>query len=482
MMIFGACGIALLRLALLRLRREGAPRRVPGPYRRARGRAVMVAFALAAGQLTAGTAPAAAHAFPINTVMNAFVKIEPKQAQLVVRIPMDLLPGLPFPLAGPHYDLAASGTALQLALLTLPEGFILLENGVRLTPTKTSGRLSPPADRSFESYETAATDTDRPTNPGTEILYDQGYLDIHFTYPISSPKSVFKIQTQVAADIGDATRLVVRYLPLDESSRAMIISGGSEPVALNPAWYVAASTFVELGIEHILSGIDHLLFLFCLVIPFRRVRGLFSVITAFTVAHSITLFASAFHLAPRGAWFPPLVEIAIAVSIVYMALENLVHADLRRRWLITGMFGLVHGFGFSDTLEQSLQFAGSYLLVSLFSFNIGIEIGQLCALAVMLPALALLRRMVPERKAVVVLSLLGASIGTYWMIERWQALEQAEWPNLDASRLFGVGQWAVLLLLCFGAAGLTIRWTRRKFLHPLQEGSVSHPENGSDYS
>jgi hypothetical protein len=245
----------------------------------------------------------------------------------------------------------------------------------------------------------------------TTISYNLGFFDAHFVYPIASPKSVFKIQSLIGVDLGNRTKLTVRYMPLGESGRAMMIPGDSGPVALNPAWYHAASGFVVLGIEHILSGIDHLLFLFCLVIPYRRLRGLISVITAFTVAHSVTLFASAFHLAPKGAWFPPFVEMAIACSIVYMALENIVGANLQRRWLITGMFGLVHGFGFSNALGGSLQFAGSHLLLSLFSFNVGIEIGQLCVLAVMLPALALFRRIVPERMGVIILSALVAHTG-----------------------------------------------------------------------
>jgi hypothetical protein len=288
----------------------------------------------------------AAHDMPANTIMNAFVKIEPKQAHLVVRIPLDLLRGLSLPLEGDHYDLAMSGPATQQALPILSEGFMLLENGVRLTPSESSGRLSLPSNRSFQDYDAAVAFIAQPADLSTTISYSLGFFDVHFVYPIASPKSVFKIQSLIGVDLGNRTKLTVRYMPLGESSRAMMIPGDSGPVALDPAWYHAAGGFVVLGIEHILSGIDHLLFLFCLVIPYRRLRGLISVITAFTVAHSVTLFASAFHLAPKGAWFPPFVEMAIACSIVYMALENIVGANLRRRWLITGMFGLVHGFRF----------------------------------------------------------------------------------------------------------------------------------------
>jgi len=422
-----------------------------------------------------------AHDIPANTIMNAFVKIEPHQAHLVVRIPLDMLRGLSLPLQGDHYDLAASAAAMQQALPIVADGFVLLEGGVRLTPSESSGRLSLPSNRSFEDYDAAVGFIAQPADMTTTISYNLGHFDAHFVYPISSPKSVFKIQSLIGVDLGNMAKLTVRYMPLGESSRAMIIPGDSRPVPLNPVWYHAAGGFVVLGIEHILSGIDHLLFLFCLVIPFRRLRGLISVITAFTVAHSVTLFASAFHLAPQGAWFPPFVEVAIACSIVYMALENIVGADLRRRWLITGMFGLVHGFGFSYALGQSLQFAGSHLLVSLFSFNVGIEVGQLCVLAVMLPALALFRRMVPERMGVIILSALVAHTGWHWMTERWQVLQQVEWPRLDAAAIVLLARWAAALLLAFGAAQLLANWVGRKFPPrvDLPERAMEQPERAA---
>src|SRR4029077_14421226 len=152
------------------------------------------------------------------------------------------------------------------------------------------------------------------------------------------------------------------------------------------------------GFEHILDGIDHLLFIFCLVIPFRKIRPLIGIVTAFTVAHSITLIASAAGLAPSGLWFPPLIEVLIALSIVYMALENIVGPKLERRWMLAFGFGLVHGFGFSFALRDSLQFAGSHLLTSLLAFNVGVEIGQIAVLCVAIPVLALVfKHVVAER-------------------------------------------------------------------------------------
>jgi len=415
--------------------------------------------------LVLNSALVAAHDLPTNTMINAFVKIEPKQADLVVRVPMDLLRGAPLPLkdGGQYYDVAASGTATQ-AVRLLAQAFVIQENGTRLAPSEASGRLSPPSDRSFQDYDAAAAHIAQPPDLSMAIGYGLGYFDAHFVYPISSPKSVFKIQSLVATDIGSLTKLTVRYMPLEGPSRAMIIPGGSRPTPLNPAWYHAASGFVLLGINHILSGMDHLLFLFCLIIPYRSFRGLISVITAFTIAHSITLLGTAYGMAPAGRWFPPFVEMAIAMSIVYMALENIVGADLRRRWIITGVFGLVHGFGFSYAMRDTLQFAGNHLLLSLLSFNIGIEIGQLAVLTVMLGALWLLRRVkaLSDRTGVVVLSAIVAHTAWHWMMDRYQALQQVGLPRLDADSIVILARWAFAILVVVGAATTFSKWREKQ--------------------
>ena len=216
--------------------------------------------------------------------------------------------------------------------------------------------------------------------------------------------------------------------------------------------------FFWLGLEHILTGYDHLLFLLCLVVPLRGWRQVVSVISVFTVAHSFTLLGSAFHLAPSGSWFPPFVETAIAASIVYMALENIVGVELERRVLITALFGLVHGFGFSYGLSENFQFAGTHLLVSLFAFNVGIELGQLLVLALMLPALALLRRHVLRgRVGIIILSALVAHTAWHWMTDRAEALWRAPWPHPDLLDLSVLALWLGLLVLAGGGLGVLLK-------------------------
>jgi hypothetical protein len=404
---------------------------------------------------------ASAHDFPLNTVMTSFVKIEANQAHLVIRVPLDMVHSVPFPVDGHRYNLESSGPAIQKALNGISSDVGIWENGVRLVPASAAGRLTLPSDRSFEEYDQAVALVASPMDRGSAIYFDQGYIDAHFVYPISSPKSVFSIETILAPDMGSYAKLTVRYMPLDASSRALLISSASGRVALNPPWYRAAGGFVALGVGHILSGIDHLLFLLCLVIPIRKLRVLVPVVTAFTLGHSATLIGTAYNLAPKGDWFPPFVETAIAGSIIYMAVENIIGANLNRRWLIAGLFGLVHGFGFSYALKESLQFAGSHLLLSLLAFNIGIEIGQLAILSIMVAGLWLLfRHMRHPATGAIVISAFVAHTAWHWMMERGGVLWQSKWPQIDLYSVTVLARLAAVVLLAGGAAKLLARFTQ----------------------
>jgi hydrogenase/urease accessory protein HupE len=411
---------------------------------------------------------ALAHEFKLDAVINAFVKIEPDNAQLVVRVPLYLFKSVRFPVNNIEIDVDKSAPALERALAAIQHDITLFENDRPLAASHAAGRLSLPSDRSFESYEQASTHVAEPLERGTRIYIDQGYVDARITYPIGSPGSEFAIRSTAGRELGDYLKVALRYIPPGEDGRAMVVTSSSGTTALNPTWMRAASTFTGLGIAHILTGYDHLLFLLCLVIPLRGWRQILSVITVFTGAHSFTLLGSALNLAPSGSWFPPFVETAIAASIVYMALENIMGVKLERRVLITGLFGLVHGFGFSYGLQENFQFAGTHLLVSLFAFNIGIEIGQIMVLAVMLPALTLVRRHVlPGRVGMIILSAIVADTGWHWMIDRADVLWKTPWPRPTAAGLAILAFWVVGILLAAGGLGVVARRLRFTPSEPL---------------
>ena len=314
-----------------------------------------------------------------------------------------------------------------------------------------------------------------PVAPDTQIYIDQGYVDAHITYPLQGPNPELSIRSTAAPEFGDTLKMTVRYKPLDEGSQSLIMTSSSGTVALNPTWWRAATSFVALGMQHILTGIDHMLFLLCLIIPLRDWRQVLAIVSTFTVAHPFTLIGSAFHLVPAGSWFPPFVETMIAASIVYMALENIMGIDFARRMLVTGMFGLVHGFGFSYGLEENLQFAGTHLLVSLFAFNIGIELGQLLVLAVMLPALLVVRRYVlPGKVGMIILSALVAQMGWQWMMERGGALLNVQLPQPSVAGLATLALWIAGIVLAAGG----LRFIANR-LHFDTVPSTAVPERGT---
>ena len=399
-----------------------------------------------------------AHDIPNDITIQVYVKPEGQRLQLLVRVPLNAMRDMSFPLLGPGYlDLAQADAELRnAAILWIGDEIKLFEDGVRLpNPNVVAVRASIPSDPSFRRYEDALSHIMGPRLPDrTQLFWQQALLDVLFEIPIQSDQADYMIDPGLER-LGLRVVTVLRFLPpgKDECVYEYVGSPGTMP--LDPHWYQAALRFTALGFTHILDGFDHLLFLLCLVIPFRQIRALIAVVTAFTVAHSITLIASAFELAPDTLWFPPLVETLIAASIVYMALENIIGAQLRRRWLITFGFGLIHGFGFSFALRETLQFGGTHLLTSLLAFNVGVELGQILVLLLLIPALALLYRFgVRERMATITLSALVAHTGWHWMTDRAAVLSQYDmvWPALDLSLLLSATGW---LLLIMALAGLS---------------------------
>lgn len=408
-----------------------------------------------------------AHEIPKSVTILAFVKPSGDRLRLIVRVPLEAMRDLELPLRGPGYLRLADLAPLlpQATKVWIADDVRLYEEDSRIVGGQiVATRISLPSDRSFETYDRAAAHfSDPPLAESTDLAWQQAMLDVEIDYPITSDRSRFSINPALAR-LGVRTTTVLRFVPPEGAERAFEYIGDPGLVRLDPRWYQAAVRFVQLGFEHILSGIDHLLFVFCLVIPFRRVRPLIGIITSFTVAHSITLIASASGLAPTALWFPPLIEALIALSIVYMALENIVGPKLERRALIAFGFGLVHGFGFSFALRDSLQFAGAHLVLSLGAFNVGVELGQLFVLAIVIPALVLLfRYVVKERMGTIILSAFVAHTAWHWMLDRGATLSQYDlrWPTLDVELVASGMRVAMLLLIVVGAAWAMLELRRR---------------------
>ena len=419
----------------------------------------MCAFrpALVLAALLALAASAAAHDIPSDVAVHMLVKPAGERLQLLVRVPLRSMRDADFPeIEGGYLDVETLAPELpDLAAVWISNFVEIHEGETRLPqPRVVATQISVPSDRSFASFDEALAHITGPQLPNSaNVVWDQVLFDVLLEYPIRSDRSAFSIRPgleRLAARVVTA----LRFLPPGGPLRAYEFVGDPGVVPLDPRWPQAAWRFVEMGFFHILDGADHLLFLACLVIPFRRLRPLILVVTAFTVAHSFTLLASAYDFAPQALWFPPLIETLIAASIVYMALENIVGASTaQRRWMIAFGFGLVHGFGFSFALRETLQFAGSHLATSLLSFNIGVELGQILVLVLLVPLLqGLFRFVVAERMGTIILSAFVAHTGWHWMLDRVDHLRQFafQWPALSAALLASAMRWLMVALLLAG--------------------------------
>jgi hypothetical protein len=403
-----------------------------------------------------------AHDIPTDVKINAFFKPAGDRLTLLIRVPLAAMIEVDYPTRGPGYlDLSRADEALRgAAKIYLTDNITIYENGVPLpAPRVVNALVSLPSDKSFTSYEEALAHVQGPRlSDDQELYWNQQMLDVILEYPIRSDDSDFAIHPRVDR-FGMTVSTALLFLPPGGAVRAFVFHGDPGLVHLDPRWHQAALRFVVSGFWHILGGTDHLFFLLCLVIPFRRLRPLVIIVTSFTVAHSISLIASAFGFVPDALWFPPLIETLIAATIIYMALENIVYAAMgnitgsviSRRWIIAFAFGLVHGFGFSFALRESFQFAGDHLVTALLGFNLGVEIGQIVVLIVLIPALGLLfRYVVAEWLGIIILSAIVVHTAWHWMLERGDQLVKFPFPKIDAALLASAMRGLIAVLILAG--------------------------------
>jgi hypothetical protein len=455
------------------------------PYHRlirlARTCSAALAGVLAAALAGAPVAGAIAAEIPADVRIDAFVKPAGDRLELLMRVPLAAMVEVEFPTRGPGYlDLARVDEALRDAAKHLADRIIVYENDLALPmPQIAQTRVSLASDRSFGSYASARAHLEEPRLPeDSELYWNQQLLGVLLVYPIGSEGSQFALHPRLER-LGLNVTTALRFLPPGGAIRTFEFHGDPGLIRLDPNGRQAALGFVVAGFWSMLAGADHLLFLLCLALPFRRPLALVILAISFTVGHSIALLGSALAFVPDGLWFPPLIGTLIALSIVYMALENIVYAAQRldagsalaRRWILAFAFGIVHGFGFSFALQELLQFAGDHPVTARIGFNIGIELGEIALLLVLVPALGLLFRLVvPERLGIIIVSALATHTAWQWLLERWAALARFPYPRLDAAFLASAMRGMMAMLIVAGAVwlvkGRINRWVRAEKIQP----------------
>ena len=407
-----------------------------------------------------------AHEIPRHVGVRAYVAPAADRVRLLVQIPMDAVRDVDFPvLANDALDVSRAAPYLHdAAQLWVADAMTLRDGSAMLgAPRVMAVRAALPSDRAFDSFGAALTAVSQQALPtATDLPHGQLRLEVLLEVATSAPVRDLVIEPRWA-NLGVRTTTVLTLVDPNGTERRYSFDGNPGEVRVDPRWWHAAWTFVQHGMAHMLGGIDHLLFVLCLVLPFRQWRPLVGMVTAFTVAHSITLIAAALGFVPSVAWFAPLVEVLIAASIVYMAIENVLGARVERRWIVAFIFGLVHGFGFSSALGDTLQFAGAHLVTSLLAFNVGVELAQLGVLLVMIPLLDRLLARIPERAGIVVLSTLVAHEAWHWMTARFADVRAVPFamPAFDAALAVTLIRVAMAVLVLTGVAWALSGWMRR---------------------
>ncbi len=269
----------------------------------------------------------------------------------------------------------------------------------------------------------------QPAQPGQMSFDDQNNALVTLVYP-EVPQQQLLVQSAFLAQLpsghqqyltvrtANGVTLAEKMLGKTDDQLNLTLAGSNQPSAGAPTWLGAFADFFKLGIEHILTGYDHLLFLFALLAVTHNFGPALKIITFFTIAHSITLACAGLNIIELPSSF---VEPVIAVTIIYVAMENVIRGDhpRGRQWLTFG-FGLIHGFGFASVLrEMGISSGETGILLPLLSFNLGIETGQIAVAALVLPIIWWINNnLLIADKLLKGCSLSVCLMGTYWLLER----------------------------------------------------------------
>jgi len=238
------------------------------------------------------------------------------------------------------------------------------------------------------------------------------------------PDGELRYRSTLFQDV-DPTARHVLVMASNGAERELVLDRNTQEIALaatETSLLDVIMRFLAAGIEHIFLGYDHIAFLLAVILWGQTLWPLVKVVTAFTIAHSITLSLAALNIFAIPS---AIVEPAIAASITFVAAENFFSRNIDRRWLVTFLFGLVHGFGFASALSE-IGLPTNALVPALAAFNVGVEIGQVAIVALVFPLLLLADRMIAgggaakgrQPSLVYACSAVIFALGLYWLIER----------------------------------------------------------------
>lgn len=282
-----------------------------------------------------------------------------------------------------------------------------------------------------QAFSSTAETRDFPQN----LLYvGDTVIDVLIHYPLSDPLERYRISSSLNPGLpnqDDTANLVLDYA----AGKTQVFHANgllNEPIEISHSTVNAMTTFIKEGVVHILAGLDHVLFVLCLTLGASTLSALLWRATGFTIGHSITLSAGFFGLVPSGAWFVPMVETGIALSIIYVGWIAIRQSHQNNHptgltvFVGTCLLGLLHGLGFSFVLHEILRVDSPNIWQSLLAFNIGVELGQALIILAVWPILLVIRqwRTPLEYPVRVAVAASCSAIALFWSFDRSYQLVQ----------------------------------------------------------
>jgi HupE/UreJ protein len=335
-----------------------------------------------------------------------------------------------------HYVDFEQLAASPLGLGELAEtGFKFTTGGKRLSGTVDQLRLyrvgSQPEFATLGEARASFDNASAPPENDTPLYVGDAVVDVILQYDTGVPVSSYAVSSNLDPGLPGQDKTANLVLDYGPGGAKVFRSRGlmHEPIEISRSTLSAIGTFVMEGIRHILEGLDHVLFVVCLVIGASTLRSLLARVTGFTLGHSVTLAAGFFGYVPSGAWFVPAIETGIALSIIYAAVIAIRPMTVggRSEWsifFVTCAIGLLHGLGFSFVLQNILQVTSPDIWQSLLAFNVGVEIGQLAIVLAIWPLFWLMRHMNIKiwRVSQVGTAAFCIAIAALWTVERIELL------------------------------------------------------------
>lgn len=256
------------------------------------------------------------------------------------------------------------------------------------------------------------------TSTGVERRLDRDYAKIMLDFPAPASDSSIRIHYNVFFDDNDPMHQNISTYDLGKEKGQFVYQAGDRELQIGKETTVGQITrFIELGFHHIMIGFDHILFVIALVLGTRKFMDVFKVITIFTLAHSITLGLTAMKLLNLPT---EIVEPLIALSVAFVAVESILGFSSKLRFAVVFVFGLIHGVGFAGALHLSNEITWQSLL-SLFSFNVGVEMGQALIILFLFPLLLFIRKFKWSTIVHGVTTTWIFGMGLFWYFERFLA-------------------------------------------------------------